>query len=165
MYPDKCNELVTAKEVEKVNKDALFNEIRSNLNIHEVEELKKDKLNSDRLLKELKEKALAIYEKKEKEHTEEIREVERVVLLKVVDSKWMEHIDNMDELKNGIGLRAYGQKNPIEQYRFEGGDMFDEMISQIKLEVAKIMLHIVKTDKKVERKYPEENKEIVQTNS
>ena len=136
----------------KVNKDALFNEIRSNLNIHEVEELKKDKLNSDRLLKELKEKALAIYEKKEKEHTEEIREVERVVLLKVVDSKWMEHIDNMDELKNGIGLRAYGQKNPIEQYRFEGGDMFDEMISQIKLEVAKIMLHIVKTDKKVERK-------------
>ena len=79
----------------------------------------------------------------EKEYKDEIREVERVVLLKVVDSKWMEHIDNMDELKNGIGLRAYGQKNPVEQYRFEGGDMFDEMVAQIKLEVAKIMLHIV----------------------
>ena len=54
------------------------------------------------------------------------------------------HIDNMDELKNGIGLRAYGQKDPVVQYRFEGGEMFDEMISQIKLEVAKIMLHVVK---------------------
>ena len=59
----------------------------------------------------------------------------------------MDHIDNMDELKNGIGLRAYGQKDPVVQYRFEGGEMFDEMISQIKLEVAKIMLHIVKTSR------------------
>ena len=142
-----------AQEIEsgKLNKDALFNEIKANLNIHEVEELKKDKINSSKLLDELKTKALAIYESKEKEYKDEIREVERVVLLKVVDSKWMEHIDNMDELKNGIGLRAYGQKNPVEQYRFEGGDMFDEMVAQIKLEVAKIMLHIVKSEKTVQR--------------
>ena len=142
-----------AQEIEsgKLNKDALFNEIEANLNIHEVEELKKDKINSSKLLDELKTEALAIYESKEKEYKDEIREVERVVLLKVVDSKWMEHIDNMDELKNGIGLRAYGQKNPVEQYRFEGGDMFDEMVAQIKLEVAKIMLHIVKSEKTVQR--------------
>ena len=142
-----------SQEIEsgKLNKDALFNEIKANLNIHEVEELKKDKINSSKLLDELKTKALAIYESKEKEYKDEIREVERVVLLKVVDSKWMEHIDNMDELKNGIGLRAYGRKNPVEQYRFEGGDMFDEMVAQIKLEVAKIMLHIVKSEKTVQR--------------
>ena len=135
----------------KVNKDALLNEIKTNLNIHNVEEINKDKINTNKLLNELKEKAFAIYESKEREYKDELREVERVVLLKVVDSKWMEHIDNMDELKNGIGLRAYGQKNPVEQYRFEGGDMFDEMVAQIKLEVAKIMLHIVKSEKNVQR--------------
>ncbi len=63
----------------------------------------------------------------------------------------MDHIDNMDELKNGIGLRAYGQKDPVVQYRFEGGEMFDEMIAQIKLEVAKIMLHVVKATGPVQR--------------
>ena len=89
---------------------------------------------------------MKIYETKEKEIGEEIRELERIVLLKVVDGKWMDHIDSMDELKNGIGLRAYGQKDPVVQYRIEGGDMFDEMISQIKLEVAKIMLHVVKSN-------------------
>ena len=135
----------------KVNKDALLNEIKTNLNIHNVDEINKDKINTNKLLNELKEKAFAIYESKEREYKDELREVERVVLLKVVDSKWMEHIDNMDELKNGIGLRAYGQKNPVEQYRFEGGDMFDEMVAQIKLEVAKIMLHIVKSEKNVQR--------------
>lgn len=127
-----------------INKDALENEIKVSLNLSEVDALKEEKINSDKLLKELKEKTIANYEAKEKEFGEEVRELERIVLLKVVDSKWMDHIDNMDELKNGIGLRAYGQKDPVVQYRFEGGEMFDEMISQIKLEVAKIMLHVVK---------------------
>lgn len=127
-----------------VNKETLENEIKVSLNLSEVDALKEDKISSDKLLKELKEKTIANYEAKEKEFGEEVRELERVVLLKVVDAKWMEHIDNMDELKNGIGLRAYGQKDPVVQYRFEGGEMFDEMISQIKLEVAKIMLHVVK---------------------
>ena len=63
----------------------------------------------------------------------------------------MEHIDAMDELKNGIGLRAYGQKDPVVQYRIEGADMFDEMIAGIKLEVTKIMLHLFKTEVKMEQ--------------
>ena len=128
----------------QINKEALENEIKVSLNLLDVDALKEEKINSDKLLKELKDKTIANYEAKEKEFGEEIRELERIVLLKVVDAKWMDHIDNMDELKNGIGLRAYGQKDPVVQYRFEGGEMFDEMISQIKLEVAKIMLHVVK---------------------
>ena len=129
----------------KFNREALLNEIRVSLNIPEVETLKDKKVSADKLLNEIREKAFASYEEKEKEYANDIRELERVVLLKVVDSKWMEHIDNMDALKNSIGLRAYAQKDPVIQYRFEGGEMFDEMISQIKLEVAKIMLHIAKT--------------------
>ena len=132
----------------KVNKDALLNEIRTTLNINSIENYE----NSNKLLEELKEKAHKNYEEKEKEIGEPIRELERVVLLKVVDDKWMDHIDNMDELKNGIGLRAYGQKDPVVQYRFEGGEMFDEMISQIKLDVTKIMLHIVKNENNMRRK-------------
>ena len=72
-------------------------------------------------------------------------------MLRVVDNKWMEHLDNMDMLREGIGLRAYGQKDPVVQYRIEGGEMFDEMIAQIKLEVTKILLHITKQEKTAER--------------
>ena len=100
----------------------------------------------------MQDKTLAVYEQKEESIGAPMRELERVVLLKVVDSKWMDHIDSMDELKNGIGLRAYGQKDPVVQYRIEGGEMFDEMIAQIKLEVTKILLHITKQEKTVERK-------------
>ena len=59
---------------------------------------------------------------------------------------WMDHIDSMDELKNGIGLRAYGQKNPVDQYRIEGFDMFDEMVANIKIDVVKLMLHLQKRE-------------------
>ena len=135
----------------KVNKEALLNEIKVSLNISNVENLEKEKINANKLLDELKEKAINIYEEKEKQYGDDLKELERVVLLKVVDSKWMEHIDAMDELKNGIGLRAYGQKDPVVQYRFEGGDMFEEMIAQIKLEVAKIMLHVVKSSQPAKR--------------
>jgi len=72
-------------------------------------------------------------------------------MLKVVDQKWMDHIDAMDELKDGIGLRAYGQKDPVVQYRIEGFDMFDEMVNAIKIDVVKILLHL-KQIQKVERK-------------
>ena len=82
---------------------------------------------------------------------EEIGEVERVVMLKVVDQKWMDHIDAMDELKDGIGLRAYGQKDPVVQYRIEGFDMFDQMVNDIKHDVVKILLNINKVNN-VERK-------------
>ena len=86
---------------------------------------------------------MEIYAEKEQEiGQEEMRELERVVMLKVVDEKWMNHIDSMDELKNGIGLRAYGQKDPVVQYRLEGFDMFDEMINDIKVDITKILMHI-----------------------
>ena len=68
-------------------------------------------------------------QKKTEFGTEQLRDLERVVMLKIVDQKWMDHIDSMDELKNGIGLRAYGQKDPVVQYRIEGADMFDDMIN------------------------------------
>lgn len=97
-------------------------------------------------------KALENYETKEKEIGEEqIREFERVVMLKVVDQKWMDHIDSMDELKDGIGLRAYGQKDPVVQYRIEGFDMFEQMTNDIKIDVVKILMHL-KGIQKIERK-------------
>ena len=135
---------------EELNKEALLVEARNTLNINRI-----DSINSGDIAKiqeELEEKVFELYAAKEKEFTpEHLREIERVVLLKVVDQKWMNHIDAMDELKNGIGLRAYGQKNPVDQYRIEGSDMFDEMVADIKLDVAKILLHIEKAEN-VERK-------------
>ena len=100
---------------------------------------------------ELKEKALAIYEQKENEIGEPIRELERVVVLKIVDSKWMDHIDAMDELKNGIGLRAYGQKDPVVQYRFEGGEMFDEMNENISEDTARAVLSVIPKPQVIKR--------------
>ncbi len=135
-----------------LNKEALINEIQMNLNIEDTDELHKDKINPNKLIEELQEKAMAIYTRKEEVFSDEIRELERGILLRVVDLKWMDHIDAMDALKDGIGLRAYGQKDPVVQYRIEGGEMFDEMIAQIKLEVAKFMLHIERVGQKVERK-------------
>jgi len=73
---------------------------------------------------------------------EQMREIERVILLKVVDSKWMDHIDNMDHLKQGIGLRAYKQQDPSQAYQMEGSDMFDEMIDNIKVETVKYLFHV-----------------------
>ena len=139
-------------EDNSINRETLANEIFANLGISNVDELKEDKINVNNLIQELQDKTLAAYEQKEESIGAPMRELERVVLLKVVDSKWMDHIDSMDELKNGIGLRAYGQKDPVVQYRIEGGEMFDEMIAQIKLEVTKILLHITKQEKTVERK-------------
>ena len=134
------------------NKKALENEIRINLNINpdSLEELKREKVSHEKLIDELKLKAEEAYIAKEKEIGNEIRKLERIVLLKIVDTQWMEHIDNMDELKNGIGLRAYGQKDPIVQYRIEGADMFDEMINQIKLQVTKIILYLHRTEMKMQ---------------
>ena len=109
--------------------------------------LNKDKIDPDEILAELQEKALAIYEAKREEIGEEpFKELQRIVLLKVVDTKWMDHIDSMDELKNGIGLRAYGQKDPVIQYQIDGSDMFEEMINSIKLEVAKILMCVKKRE-------------------
>ena len=155
MIEEACEAVVEtyASEIEdgSLQKDAFLAEVQTSLNIDKVESLEKEKLDTAEILAELKEKALKIYEQKEAEIGEPIRELERVVVLKIVDAKWMDHIDAMDELKNGIGLRAYGQKDPVVQYRFEGGEMFDEMNLQIKLEVAKIMLHIVRNQRTIKR--------------
>ena len=89
------------------------------------------------------ERAMQIYEEREKEFgSETMREIERVVLLRTVDSKWMQHIDDMEELKQGIYLRAYGQKNPVVEYRIEGFDMFDEMIRAIREETSRLVLSV-----------------------
>ena len=135
---------------EDFNKDAFMLEVNNILNINKLDSLNSGDM--QKIQEELEEKVFKLYEAKEQEFTpEHLREIERVVLLKVVDQKWMNHIDAMDELKNGIGLRAYGQKNPVDQYRIEGSDMFEEMVNDIKIDVAKILLHINKVGN-VERK-------------
>lgn len=95
----------------------------------------------------LHQRAMAIYEKREQELGKELlREIERVVLLKIVDTKWMAHIDDMDELKKGIGLRSYGQKNPVVEYRIEGFEMFDAMVDTIREDTVR-MLFTIKVQK------------------
>ena len=130
-------------ETQELNIESLNTEIINVFGIDMLDYIKEHKNNVQEISEELKKQALEIYSKKEEEITsEQMRELERVVMLKVVDEKWMNHIDSMDELKNGIGLRAYGQKDPVVQYRLEGFDMFDEMINDIKFDVTKILMHI-----------------------
>lgn len=137
---------------EDVNKEGLLQEIKTIFNVNDLETLSKKHLDVQEITDELKEKALQNYDKKAEEIGQnEIGEVERVVMLKVVDQKWMDHIDAMDELKDGIGLRAYGQKDPVVQYRIEGFDMFDKMVNDIKHDVVKILLNINRVNN-VERK-------------
>ena len=110
------------------------------------------KIDEKKIIEELKAKALQKYEAKEQEFGEErLRELERVVLLRVVDQKWMNHIDNMEDLKEGIGLRAYGQKDPVVQYKIEGFDMFDQMITDVKIDVVKFLMNIKKSNKEIKR--------------
>ena len=95
------------------------------------------------ILKELQEKAAALYDKREREFTPEVmREVERVVLLRAVDQEWMDHIDAMEQLQEGIRLRAYAQHDPVVEYRLEGFDMFDGMIAAIRETTAKAILTV-----------------------
>ena len=130
-------------ESNKVNVESLNNDIMNIFGLDMQEFVKEHQEHAEEISEELKKKALETYKAKEDEITsDQMRELERVVMLKVVDEKWMNHIDSMDELKNGIGLRAYGQKDPVVQYRLEGFDMFDEMINDIKVDVTKILMHI-----------------------
>ena len=134
--------------------EALIAEVENTLGLSaEALELKEgEKANPQELTEKIKEAVHAKYEEKEKmAGSEDLREIERIITLKVVDDQWMEHIDNMDELKNGIGLRAYGQKDPVVQYRIEGFDMFDEMVENIKIDITKALLHLEKSDN-VQRK-------------
>ncbi len=95
------------------------------------------------IIEALTEKAKSLYSAKEEEYGSEImRELERVILLKVVDTKWMAHIDDMNELKKGIGLRAYGQQNPVVEYRYEGFEMFDAMVDSIREDTVRMLLTV-----------------------
>ncbi len=130
-------------ESNKVNVESLNNDIMNIFGLDMQGFIKEHQENPGEISEELKKKALETYKEKEEEITsDQMRELERVVMLKVVDEKWMNHIDSMDELKNGIGLRAYGQKDPVVQYRLEGFDMFDEMVNDIKIDVTKILMHV-----------------------
>ena len=155
MIDDSIERLVNSyvSEEKLTNSESLLQDIEVSFGIKEVESIKKENTTAEDVINELKEKTHKIYEDKETEFgTENMRELERVVMLKVVDQKWMDHIDDMDELKNGIGLRAYGQKDPVVQYRLEGADMFDDMIESLKDDVSKIMLNIQKKEENVQRK-------------
>ncbi len=103
----------------------------------------KKNFKKDKLKHMLKEKAIKLYEKKEAEfpQAEQIRELERVVLLKVIDRKWMDHIDDMDQLRQGIGLQAYGQRDPFVEYKMAGYDMFNAMMGSIREDTVKLLLH------------------------
>lgn len=107
----------------------------------EVEEL--FKLEPEQIEEMLIDVAMKLYEEKEASiGSEQMREIERVIMLKCVDSKWMDHIDNMDHLKQGIGLRAYKQQDPVQAYQMEGSNMFEEMIESIKLDTVKYLYHV-----------------------
>ena len=154
-------------QVEKAVDTCISTEIpREEWNLHELNELLlpiiplepiteeniSDVKNVKELKQDLKEKAVLLYEAKETEfpEIEQFRELERVVLLKVIDRKWMDHIDDMDQLRQGIGLQAYGQRDPLVEYKMAGFDMFDEMISAIQEDTIRLLFH-VQVEQKVER--------------
>ncbi len=117
------------------------------INRGRIETLKKNSLKH-----QLKEEAVKLYESKEAEfpEMEAIRELERVVLLKVIDRRWMDHIDDMDQLRQGIGLQAYGQRDPLVEYKLSGYEMFDSMTDSIREDTVKLLFH-VRVEQKVER--------------
>ncbi|SHO49495.1 preprotein translocase subunit SecA [Anaerocolumna xylanovorans] len=111
-----------------------------------------DRMKKAPLMQKLKEDAIKLYEDKEAEfpEKEQLREVERVILLRVIDRKWMDHIDDMDQLRQGIGLQAYGQRDPLVEFKFMGFEMFDEMTNAIREDTIKALMH-VRIEQNVER--------------
>ncbi len=117
------------------------------LNDDQKKSMKKNELKHN-----LKEEAIKLYETKEAEfpEPEQIREIERVVLLKVIDNKWMAHLDDMDALREGIGLQAYGQRDPVVEYKMQGYEMYESMMASIQEDTVRILFHI-RVEQKVER--------------
>ena len=155
------------EQVEKSVDTCISNEIpREEWNLNELNEIRlpviplepvtekniEDIKDVKELKQHLKEQAVLLYEAKETEfpEIEQFRELERVVLLKVIDRKWMDHIDDMDQLRQGIGLQAYGQRDPLVEYKMAGFDMFDEMIAGIQEDTIRLLYH-VQVEQKVER--------------
>ena len=122
-------------------------DIKTTFGIDSIDALNDNRVDNSKIISEIIDKAHNKYDDKEKDFGEKtLRELERVVMLKIVDERWMDHIDAMDELKDGIGLRAYGQKDPVVQYRIEGFDMFDQMVADIQLNVIKILMNARKRE-------------------
>ena len=143
---------IEGEDGKTINVESLNTEITNEFGLDMYDYIKEHKNDSNAIIEELEKQATAKYQEKEDEITSDrLRELERVVMLKVVDEKWMDHIDSMDELKNGIGLRAYGQQDPVVKYRMEGMDMFDEMIANIKVDVVKILMNIRKQNENAQR--------------
>ena len=149
-YIDEVSEMTveTFEEMDErgnihLNVSSLATEIQNIFGISMFSEIKENADNTQTIIEMLKEKAHKKYEEKEAEiEAEQMREIERVVMLKVVDQKWMDHIDAMDELKNGIGLQGYGQKDPVVEFRNVGTDMFNEMVTSIKIDVVKLLMNL-----------------------
>ena len=120
----------------------------------EILKVEEDAKDVNELKKSIKEAAYKLYEAKEAEFPEnvtpDIRELERIVILKTIDRKWMDHIDDMDQLRQGIGLQAMGQRDPVVEYKFAGFDMFNDMISSIQEDTVKVLNH-VRIEENVER--------------
>ena len=134
------------------NSEALLQDVRVIYGISDLDSLKKEKISIGEVTDEILEKAHKLYEEKEQTIGENnMRELERVIMLKIVDERWMDHIEAMDELKDGIGLRAYGQKDPVVQYRIEGADMFDQMNLDIQTDVVKFLMNARKREQNLQR--------------
>lgn len=131
--------------------DGLKQELYTVFGFDDIESLKDEKIDIDKVIADVKKRAHKIYDDKLERFGESFNELERVVMLKIVDEKWMQHIDDMDELKNGIGLRAYGQRDPVVAYREEGFDMFDEMTYNIQYDVVKLLMHVTKREEGIQR--------------
>ena len=141
------------------NYDMISREIINNLTIDPKKYLlnedgnKLEKINVNELIDTFIELIINYIESEHEKHPKDYEEIERYILLSVVDDAWMEHIDTMDDLKNGIGLRGYGQRDPVIQYKIEGSELFDEMNLQIKLQFTKMLTHVKKVeDQKLDKK-------------
>ena len=139
-------------DVENQNVEAFMQDIKVIFGVDSLESIKEKKIKIEDVETELKKKAAGIYAEKEQSIGEaNMRELERIIMLKIVDERWMNHIDAMEELKDGIGLRAYGQKDPVVQYRLEGADMFDQMNLDIRTDVVKFLMNARKREGNMQR--------------
>ena len=139
-------------DVENQNVEAFMQDIKVIFGVDSLESIKEKKIKIEDVETELKKKVSEIYAEKEQSIGEtNMRELERIIMLKIVDERWMNHIDAMEELKDGIGLRAYGQKDPVVQYRLEGADMFDQMNLDIRTDVVKFLMNARKREGNMQR--------------
>lgn len=146
---------------EEANVEALDMDIQNTFGIEMSDFIKEHAKDSKAIIEKLQQAALDKYTAKEEDiGSEDLRELERVVMLKVVDQKWMDHIDDMEQLRQGIGLQAYGQRDPKVEYKMSAFEMFDEMIAGIQQDTVRLLYH-VRIEQKVER---EQVAEVTGTN-